>query len=116
MAHFNANVTLGGYRASRSSALRVIRFVYRRLVGRNRQGGGSDIRRVRINAALPHPHPLLRLTPQNVAERFGQQAVQGIPDEALADALAEGFALPCFEFPRSPGLSRKPVVLLQDRR
>ena len=28
-------------------------------------------------------------TLQNVAERFGQQAVQGIPDEALDGALAE---------------------------
>src|SRR5512132_3711967 len=34
------------------------------------------------------PSPLLRLTLQNVAERFGQQAVQGIPDEALDGALA----------------------------
>jgi hypothetical protein len=40
--------------------------------------------------------------PQNIAEQFGQQAVQGTPDEELDDALAEGLALPCFEFPRSP--------------
>jgi hypothetical protein len=80
----------GGHRLS---ILRVTSLAHIRNVAHSSSSLRSSATRTRCSASRP----------QNVAERFGQQAVQGIPDEALADALAEGFALPCFEFPRSPG-------------